>query len=242
MRSLICLLFFFPAGCTLTGPPPAGLARERTVSVLDEGAASSPVEFTSGLEEGEPGAATAPAAVHRGERRQVIYDGTFTLEVRDRELILKQVRKLVAELEGFIQEEGSNRVELRVPATRFDPAVERIAAMGRVVSRSIKAKDVTEDYQDLQLRIGMKEKFLAELQELYGKGGSLKDLLEVKREIDRVREELERLKGRLRWLADRVAFSRITVTFREVKADFTRPFDLPFRWLDLLGVRELLSL
>ena len=55
------------------------------------------------------------------------------------------------------------------------------------------------------------------------------------------REELERLKGRLRWLADRVAFSRITVTFQEVKADFTRPFDLPFRWLDLLGRHSLID-
>jgi hypothetical protein len=69
----------------------------------------------------------------------------------------------------------------------------------------------------------------------------LKDLLEIKREIDKVTEEIERLKGRMRYLGNRIAYSTVVVRFQVAVHPVDRTFKLPFAWLETLGVDRLLT-
>ncbi|MEZ5990247.1 MAG: DUF4349 domain-containing protein [Planctomycetota bacterium] len=177
-------------------------------------------------------------------KRMVVYSASYRLRVTAADEAAARTRSLVEELGGFVQEESTDRMVVRVPVDRFEEARRRLAEVGRVLQHAIKAQDITEEYTDLELRLGVKKRFLAELQALYERGGDLADLLTVKREIDRVTEEIERIEGRMRFLAGRAAMATIQVDFDAV-TERTEPggrdFDLPFPWLRSLGIHNLMS-
>ena len=72
---------------------------------------------------------------------------------------------------------------------------------------------------------------------------SVKDALEIEKELHRVTQELELLEGRMKVLKDKVALSTITVAFEARGAAIqTARIRLPFPWLGALNLPSLLSL
>lgn len=117
---------------------------------------------------------------------------------------------------------------LRIPASDVDTALSTIEAMAdRVVYRNVYTDDVTEQYTDLEARIGNLQLLETELQtlltEVRATGSSdTEDLIRVFNEISRVRGDLELLEGRRRLLADQVDLATVQVSIQP-KSDFT-PF------------------
>ena len=175
-------------------------------------------------------------------QRLVIRIADLELRVVNPASARRKAREIAQSRGGFVKFEGDERIVLRVPADRFDDALDDAAKLGPILSREISATDVTEEYRDLELRLRVRTKFLGELEALYERGGSLKDLLEIKREIEKVTEEIERIKGRIRYLKDRIALATITLRFRASSEDpMPGNFSLPFPWLKQLGVDHLLE-
>lgn len=233
---LPCLLFVL-AGCTLRHmalESHRAMGPEGLVMDSEMGRADSHAKGASGPPPVAPDEVQDPA-------RQVIYTADFQVRIVSLDPALERARKVAEDLGGFVQEEGTEVIRLRIPAGRFKEAVNRISEIGRILSRQVRATDVTEEFVDLEIRLEVKKRFLAELQELYKKGGDLKDLLEIKREIDKITEEIERIKGRLRYLKNRIAFSTIVVKFRVATQHLDRTFRLPFLWLEDLGIDQLLA-
>jgi len=83
------------------------------------------------------------------------------------------------------------------------------------VSYSSSGRDVTEEYIDLEARLRNLRRQEERLLEILDRAESVKDVLEVERELGRVRGEIERLEGRLRYLSNRVEFATITVELLE---------------------------
>ncbi len=184
----------------------------------------------------------APAADPRGPARLVIHTADVEVQIKNADRARRDARAIAKTRGGHVQFEGDNRVVLRVPAAEFDAALAEAMALGPVLSREVAAQDVTEEYVDLELRLRVRSRYLAELERLYERGGSIKDLLEIKREMEKVTEEIERIKGRIRFLKDRVSMATITVRFRVVvRAAVDPDFKLPFPWLNDLGIDALLG-
>ncbi len=173
--------------------------------------------------------------------RKVVYKAEYSLRTSNLTVALARAKALVQEMGGWVQEEGSGKFSFRVPADKFWATTEKITDIGQILDHSIKSKDVTEEYMDLGIRLQVRKKFLGQLEELYAKGGSLQDLLAVKKEIDRVTEEIERLEGKIRFLQEQVAWSTIRLRFLVQSEYVSRDFNLPFRWLQSLGIQTLLN-
>jgi hypothetical protein len=132
-------------------------------------------------------------------------------------------------------------ITVRVPAAEFQKTLSSIIKLGDVLHRNVQARDVTEEYHDLSVRLRNAEVVLARLEQLLERADSVKDALAVEAELARVASEVERLKGRLKLLRELIAFSTITVSFegRPVEHIQSR-VNLPFPWLDELGLSNLL--
>jgi len=196
---------------------------------------------------GDQQAMTAlPIGDERGARvqaRKLIRDAALVLGVGNREESARRAQALAVRLGGYVQESTTEAVVLRVPSDRFDTALEDLAAMGLLVDRKVQARDVTEDYADLELRLRAKRSMLARLQELVKKAEKVEDLLKIEQEISRLVTEIEQLEGKLRLMNNQVAFSKIAVAFqlstRTAAVQFTAR--LPFYWLRTLGLRFLVD-
>ncbi len=135
------------------------------------------------------------------------------------------------------------RATVRVPAARLDAALAAFRALGVVKHESLETADVSDSYRDLTVRIRnarIEEQRLVEL--LKTRTGTVKDVLDVEREIARVRSEAERMAAEAESTRNRVTFSLVRLdiaeTYRaEIASAGALPVGLRLRNAFVEGVR-----
>ncbi len=101
---------------------------------------------------------------------------------------------------------------LRVPAQRYEQAVDELEALGQTVSRNRNAQDVTQEVVDVATRIETQEASIDRLQTLLGEATKIGDILAIETELTSRIAELESLKARQEQLAAMTDLATITVT------------------------------
>ena len=130
---------------------------------------------------------------------------------------------------------------MRVPRESFDPLVAKIERMGDVLHKNVAAEDVTDQWVDVEMRLKNATAVRARLEKLL-EGATVRDAVEIHKELSKVTEEIERLQGKLKLLGDRVAYSTITVSFEPVQTQQVRSQALlPFPWMNTIGLAPLLK-
>ena len=172
----------------------------------------------------------------------LIYTANLSLAVYQVEPGLDAVDRVAREEGGYLSAREDNAITIRVPRDRFDDALARIEKLGDVTHRDIKAQDVTDEYVDLQARLKNAYAIRDKLTDLLSRA-SVKEALDIEKELGRVTEDIERMEGKLKLLRDQIAFSTITVTFAPLAVEQVHESSLlaPFPWLRQLGLQSLLN-
>ena len=162
-------------------------------------------------------------------KRRLVYSGDVRIEVKDFQEVEKGLPGKVEQLGGFVgsytesrrdQKERSGTWIVRVPVDQFSPLLEWLDTNFYVVEKSVKSKDVTEEFVDLESRLSNKRKTELRLTEHLAKSTSkLTEILEMEKEIERVREDIERIEGRLSLLRDQSELSTLSIR-AESRAQF----------------------
>ncbi len=179
--------------------------------------------------------AHAPMLVYTGHVQMAVY------EVRNS---LGEVEALARSLDGFLAKRDDRSIIIRVPAARFEDAMRRIEKLGDMLSRNVQVEDVTEEFNDVDIRLKNARAVRDRLEQLLYKAAKVEESIQIERELERVALLIERLEGRMKFLKDRAAYSTITVTFQPRSAAELgkRPFNLPVPWLYEMGLGRLLAL
>lgn len=175
--------------------------------------------------------------------RKVVYTGDFTLLVTDVAKAQDQAKALAQRLGGYMQRMQPGAISIRVPAAKFDQAVEALSKVGTVASRNIRADDVTEDYYDLATRL-KNAKALQERTIQLLAGASAEGKMALERELARITTEIELLEGKLNRLQNQVAFGTLNLSFSSPVRYVAPPslnIQLPFDWLRGVGLGKLLQ-
>ncbi len=131
---------------------------------------------------------------------------------------------------------GQSLLVLRVPEASLDRAMTLITGqggVGREISRSATAQDVTGDLADLQSRVDTQRASVARVRALLAKAGSLQDVVLLESEVTKREAELEALEARRAALADRADLATLTVDLRTAAAAIPEEGENAF--LDGLG-------
>lgn len=184
-----------------------------------------------------------PGAQSSAGDRLMTYEARFSILVSNVDKAVDEYLAAVGEAGGHLSRRQDGTVTCRVPAARFFALTERLRGFGRVLEEQIDAQDITREYHDLELRIQTAENSLARLVAILERADDVENILKIEQEMRRLTEEIERMKGQLRYYADNVAFSTIRVQFTSNAPD-QKPIELrtrsPFRWIELLGVEQVL--
>jgi hypothetical protein len=176
------------------------------------------------------------------ETSMLIYTARVTMAVYQVEQGLLAVEKIAKENGGYLSVKHDREIVIRVPRNRFEPALAQVDKIGDVLHRDIQALDVTDEFVDTEIRIKNARAMQVRLKVLLEKA-SVKEALEIEKEMRRVTEELELLEGKLKLLKDKIAFSTITVVFEARGSTIsTTRIKLPFPWLTQVGLPRLLQL
>lgn len=174
------------------------------------------------MEESEP--IEEPPATPTLQDRKMIREGEVSFQTESLLDSRQQILDALGKYGGYVASDqewaGSGRVSqalvVRIPSDRFDDFFrEATKGVGRFEEKNIRVRDVTEEFVDVESRIrNMKEMELRYVG-LLEKAVSVKDVLEIEREVGELRSEIESLEGRLKLLQSQVSFSTLTMTYYE---------------------------
>ena len=209
------------------------LAKSRVDAPMSEVALSSAGRTNGFVSPSAPGpsdaSATSLPSAHAVSDSVVssmlIRTGQANIEVDSLERGIRAVRALAGRVGGFIanssiaagaEQMHSATLEIKIPAVRFDDAINGLQPIGQLESVSVSAEDVGEEFVDVAARATNARKLEQRLIDILGtRTGKLSDVLAVERELARVREDIERQEGRMRYLRTRASLSTLSVTVHE---------------------------
>jgi hypothetical protein len=173
----------------------------------------------------------------------LIYTATVHIAVFETQKALAAAEQLAKTSKGYLVRRADQSITFRVPAEKFQTVFDAVLELGDVLHRQVEARDVTEEFYDVQTRTRTLEAMRDRLEQLLQQAKNVKEALAVERELGRVVEAIERSKGRLKLLRELIAFSTITIEFqpRQVES-IESSVKLPFPWLNRLGLGHLLAL
>lgn len=190
-----------------------------------------------------PTSAAQPEPRDQSKAPLLIYSATLTMAVFGTDAALEAVEKLARERRGYLVRRSDASITIRVPASVFEETMNGVGKLGDELHRDVSARDVTEEYADLEIRLKNAESVRTRLEALLARSNNVEEALAVERELERVTQTIEQIKGRLKMLGELVAFSTITVNFQPHAVDQVNPeVPLPFEWLRQLGLPTLLSM
>jgi hypothetical protein len=152
----------------------------------------------------------------------LIRTASLRLRVDDVAKAHDEVARIAREAHGYVagtqltSEYGpaSATITLRLPSEGLDSAIDRISALGKLLSKELGTEEVTEEYVDLTSRKRNLEREEQRLLELLQRAGKMSDLLQVEQYLGNVRGQIEQITGRMRYLENRVALSTLTVVLQ----------------------------
>jgi len=156
--------------------------------------------------------------------QKIIRTAVISIEVSNVSKSADIIEDLAIKSDGIVQSSSikaagqdrfSGTVTLRIPAEGFDLILPKILELGRVISSSIEAEDVTEEYVDLEAQKTSLSNQLNQYNLIMDKAHNVSEILEIQKQIERVMVELDRITGRMKYLENRVSYATITISLRE---------------------------
>jgi hypothetical protein len=156
--------------------------------------------------------------------QKIIKTASLRLEVSDVPTTTHEIEKIAQANEGLIQSSSvtvgqnnqySGSVTIQVPSSSFEITLEKVSAIGKVISSSVTSDDVSEEYVDLVAQKKALSNQLEQYNRILTKAINVSEILEVQREIERVQVELDRITGRMKYIDSRVSFSTIKISLSE---------------------------
>ncbi len=171
-----------------------------------------------------PAPSAAPTAQHAAnpnDQRKIVREGELTLEVDSVDAFRPLLEAELASVGGHMTDASVQHVDgkisggqftLRLPQDEIARFTTKCRSWGVVTQEDLRAREITAEYHDESARLTNARKLEQRLLALVdAQANSVKDLLEVERELARVREQIETLEGHIRLYDSQVALATLAL-------------------------------
>ena len=222
---LLALVLVIGAACASQGAPTSVAPAPGTVT--REGVA------LGGAADAGKGVAPAPDGVPAGQgipslanaTRDLIISANITMRSNDPWATADAARGIAAGLGGdllSLSQSGSGdrrsaTVVMRVPSPRVDDALTQLKKLdGEVLTSSVDAKDVTEQFVDIQARLAAKKAEEQQYLTLLGRANTVDEVLKVQSALWSVRMQVEQLQAQVNSMKGRIDYSTISMSITPI--------------------------
>lgn len=142
--------------------------------------------------------------------RMVQQSAALEMRVKEPDSTNARLLNIAKHYEGYVVMLGDRRSTIRVQSASLSKAVDEVADLGKVRSKSFKGEDVTEQYVDVELRLDNARKARDRYLDLLKQAENVQAALAVEKELERLNGEIELLEGKahkLKHLTDMATIS-----------------------------------
>ncbi len=159
-------------------------------------------------------------------KKKVIKDGRLGIKVTELEKAKSRIDSLVKNNGGYYANENFNNTDyeasfslrIRIPTDKFENFIAQVeSGDGEILYKQIDARDVTDQFIDLETRLETKSRYLTRYRELLKQAKNIKEILEIEEKIRGLEEEIESTTGRLKYLGDLVDYSSLDLMISKQK-------------------------
>lgn len=160
--------------------------------------------------------------------KKIIKDGRLGIYVSQLEKTKLRIDNLIKNYNGYYANESftntdfesSYNLKIKVPSANFEELISEIeSGDGEIQYKEIDARDVTEQFIDLETRLENKKNYLLRYNDLLKQAKNVNEILEIEEKIRGLEEEIESTTGRLKYLGDLVDYSTLDLSISK-KKDF----------------------
>ncbi len=150
--------------------------------------------------------------------KKIIKDANIGVKVDDYNSYRPTLDSSIYKLNGYISNENLEKndyniqcyISIRLPANDFETFLSFLEeGPVKLLYKNVSARDVTEEFIDIEARLKTKKEVEKRYIELLSKARNIKEILEVEEKLRIIREEIEAREGRLKYLKNQVAFSTV---------------------------------
>lgn len=154
--------------------------------------------------------------------RKLIKTGSISFETKDLSATRNTALVALKKYEGYMVRDNqytsydriSTNLSVRVPAKNFDVFLSAISKGVKTFdTKNVQVSDVTEQFLDTQSRLKTKQALERTYLTVLKKAKTVREILDVERELSKVRGAIEASQGKLQYLQSQVAFSTLNITF-----------------------------
>ena len=168
----------------------------------------------------EGDASTAQPTSPPLDSRSLIFRAEISVRVEDVAKAADALNSLATTAGGFLASEKRSidsreshaTISVRIPAKQYGDTLEKIAKLGRELTRGSNVEDVTEAVVDLDTRIAAQKASVDSVRRMFERAATLQEVVLLEKELSQRQAELASLEQKKRRLDDLVALSTITVT------------------------------
>lgn len=158
--------------------------------------------------------------------RMLIYEADLRMDIEksQSEELHQTISKIAKAEGGFLLSMQKHQSKIRVPSEKLDDTIAAVSELGDVLDKEIRGQDITDEFQDLNVRLDSAEKTRLRYLELLAIASGVQQALAIEKELERINITIERLKGRINRLEHLDYYATITIDTREK----TRPGPLGY--------------
>ena len=149
--------------------------------------------------------------------RMLVWKAQLSLQVWSVSNAVTEATTMAKQQGGFVEQKSdrgdeSANMTLRIPAKTLRTAMANLETLGDVTYRSVEGEDVTEQYIDVDARLKNKIVLRERLKQLLDKATTVKDILAIETELNRLQGDIDSMEGRIKSLKGLVDFATITLS------------------------------
>jgi hypothetical protein len=173
-----------------------------------------------------------PIPQHIDWDKKLIKTATIDVEVNDLNKYLASVLNTARSLGGYIASEEQNEaagkkqatLSIKIPVAQFEPMLNQsTAGAEKILQRKVTSDDVTNEYVDTKSRLRTKEEMRQKYLEFMQRAKTMKDVIQVEKEIGELQEGMDAASGRINYLSHQSAFSTINISVAQVIVGYKPP-------------------
>ena len=157
-------------------------------------------------------------------KKKIIKDGRVGMRVSDLVNTKSRIDTLINHYGGYYANEKLTNSEweiayhlkIRIPSAHFMRFIsDTEMGEGEILYKEIDARDITDQFIDLETRLDNKRNYQKRYNDLLIKANSIKEILEIEEKIRALEEEIESTTGQLLYLSDLVDYSTLDLTISQ---------------------------
>ncbi|MFF7971038.1 DUF4349 domain-containing protein [Streptomyces sp. NPDC007905] len=212
------------AGCSGADDSSGGSAKSAADGAEERAGGTGGTGGKAGDAGGRAADAKSAARAPEPTPSAVIRTASLTVEVKDVPKALDEAWTTAGNAGGYVGRESTGRdaggheqtrVVLRVPTARYEEVLAGLQGSGRLVERTAKAVDATDQVVDVDSRIRSQRTSVARIRALMDRAAKLGDVVTLEGELSSREADLEALLAQQASLKDRTSLATITLSLTE---------------------------